>query len=201
VQRDEVRDDPCSIYLSDSILDATSPEEIAVGAPGKLCAFTVLDIRRTTVFGQVQTHAMRLAENSIFIGTAIVCRRQQGCVRFCYVTPGSRTTRRFECQPDLVEAAAGALAQRDGLSASEKDNLLTSERLRVEPVFNSTRYGTPTYCQLANDCASEITRGADDESEIGAFHDLYQPQRADGLRVRLEEYTPAGMDAGIIFAS
>jgi hypothetical protein len=201
VQRDEVRDDPCEIYLSDSILDATSPEQVAVGAPGKLCAFAVLDVRRCTVLGQVQAHAARLVENSILMGHAIVCRRQQGCFRFSYVTPGSRTPRRYECQPDLVEAAASTRARKDGLSASEKDNLLTSERLRVEPVFNSVRYGTPDYCQLADVCASEITRGSEDQSEMGTFHDLYQPQRADGLRVRLSEYTPAGMDAGIIFAS
>ena len=33
---------------------------------------------------------------------------------------------------------------------------------------------------------------------MGAFHDLYQPQREDSLRARLAEYTPAGTDAGII---
>jgi hypothetical protein len=44
-------------------------------------------------------------------------------------------------------------------------------------------------------------RGADDESEMGVFDDLYQPQRADSLRARLDEYTPAGMTAGIVFAS
>jgi hypothetical protein len=73
--------------------------------------------------------------------------------------------------------------------------------LRVEPDFNSTRYGTPTYCQLADACAGEITRGADDESELGAFHDLYQPQRDANLRTRLDEYSPAGMNAGIIHAT
>ena len=55
--------------------------------------------------------------------------------------------------------------------------------------------------QLSGDCAVEITRGADDESEMGAYHDLYQPQRAAGLRTRLDEYSPAGMTAGLIFAS
>ena len=73
--------------------------------------------------------------------------------------------------------------------------------MRVEPQFNSTRYGTPTYCQLADACADEIRRGADDESEMGVFHDLYQPQRATNLRTRLDEYTPAGMEAGLIYAS
>jgi hypothetical protein len=201
VQRDEVKEDPCHIYLSDSILDATSPEQVAVGAPEGLCAYTILDIRRCTVFGEVQTHAIQLAENSIFMGKILACRRQMGCIRFCYITPGSRTPKRFECQPDLVVSAASALAQKDGLSGPAKDALLASERLRVEPDFNSLRYGAPTYCQLADTCATEITRGAEDESEMGAFHDLYQPQRADSLRVRLDEYTPAGMNAGIIFAS
>jgi hypothetical protein len=69
------------------------------------------------------------------------------------------------------------------------------------PDFNSTRYGTPGYCQLASACAPEISAGADDESEMGVFHDLYQPQRAANLTKRIAEYTPAGMDVGIIFAS
>jgi hypothetical protein len=63
------------------------------------------------------------------------------------------------------------------------------------------RYGKPTYCQLAGTCADEIKRGADDESEMGAFHDLFNPQREANLRARLEEYTPASTDAGIIFAT
>jgi hypothetical protein len=54
---------------------------------------------------------------------------------------------------------------------------------------------------LAATCAEEITRGADDESEMGVFHDLHQPQRAANLRARLDEYTPAGMEACIIYAS
>jgi hypothetical protein len=75
------------------------------------------------------------------------------------------------------------------------------EQRRVRPQFNSVHYGTPTYCQLAETCADEIKRGADDEAEMGAFHDLFQPQRAANLRARLDEYTPAGMDAGVIYAS
>jgi hypothetical protein len=201
VNRDEVREDPCRIYISDSILDATNTEAIAVGAPEKLCAFSILDIRRCTVFGQVQTHAIELAENCIFMGVITDCRRQQGCMRFCYVTGGSRTPKRYECQPDLVERAVLALVQQDNLTNAQRTALLQQERTRVEPEFNSTRYGKPTYCQLSDHCAPEITRGADDQSEMGAFHDLYQPQRAANLRARLDEYTPAGMTAGIIYAS
>jgi hypothetical protein len=201
VNRDEAREEPCIIRIQDSIVDATRTEEVAIGAPEKLCAFAVLTIERSTIFGEVQTHAIELAENSIFMGLLRDCRRQQGCMRFCYVTPGSRTPKRFECQPDLVESAALAIAQQDNLPAREKNLLLARERMRVEPEFNSIRYGTATYCQLTDRCAREITRGAEDQSEMGVFHDLYQPQRADSLRARLDEYTPAGMSAGIIFAS
>ena len=117
-------------------------------------------------------------------------------MRFCYVSPGSRTPRRYECQPDMVEQAVQALAK----SSAQKYTLSARERMRVEPQFNNVRYGTPTYCQLSDLCATEITQGAGDDSEMGVFHDLYQPQRIASLRARLDEYTPAGMTAGIIGA-
>ena len=97
--------------------------------------------------------------------------------------------------------AVDALLARGDITPQERDTLKQSEQLRVEPEFNSTRYGTPAYCQLADACAPEITRGAEDESEMGVFHDLFQPQREDALRAGLAEYTPAGMDVGILFAS
>jgi len=204
VNRDEVKEDPGEIRISDSIVDATSPERIALGAPESLCAYAVLTIKRSTVFGKLQTQTIALAENSIFMGSVLACRKQRGCMRFCYVAPGSRTPRRYECQPDLVENAVRAHFGNGNLSAQqahERDLMLERERLRVQPVFNSTRYGTSTYCQLADACACEIKRGADDESEMGVFHDLYQPQRAANLRARLDEYAPAGMSAGIIYVS
>jgi hypothetical protein len=74
-------------------------------------------------------------------------------------------------------------------------------REKVAPLFTSRRFGTPAYAQLAHECARDILRGADDESELGAFHDLFQPQRAANLRVRLDEFIPAGMEAGILFAN
>jgi hypothetical protein len=87
------------------------------------------------------------------------------------------------------------------ITRDERDRALSRERLRVQPQFESTLYGTPTYCQLTKRCPEEIKRGADDESEMGVFHDLYEPQRAANLRARLDEYTPARAEAGIIYAS
>lgn len=187
VYQDEVRTDPVEITISDSILDATSNTREALGAPGLLRAHARLTVIRSTVFGKIFTHSIDLAANSIFGGTVSV-RRQTGCMRFCYVAPGSKTPRRYNCQPDLVEK-----------NVQEAD--LEDERIRVRPQFNSVQYGKPTYCQLSESCAEEITRGADDESEMGVFHDLYQPQRAANLSARLEEYKQASMQAGIIYVT
>jgi hypothetical protein len=139
-----------------------------------------------------------LAENTIFNGTVTVARRGRGCMRFCYVSEDSRTPRRFECQPDLVKQA---VSDNTEIPEGDKPTLMEQEAGRVRPIFNSVRYGTPAYCQLAERCAEEITRGADDESEMGVFHDLFQPQRAANLRARLDEFTPAGMDAGIVYVN
>ena len=112
--------------------------------------------------------------------------------------PGSRTPRRYECQPDLAEAAA--VVGLDPKDAAGRAAAKAAARERVRPRFRGVRYGSPVYARLADGCAEEIRRGADDESEMGVFHDLYEPQRAANLSARLDEYTPAGVDAGLIFA-
>lgn len=197
----EVRLDPIRLCISDSIVDATDPSEEAIGSPGCPVAHAVVTSQRVTIRGQVQVHAITLAEDSLFVGRVMVARRQQGCMRFCSVLPGSRTPRRYRCQPDLVIAAVEK-AHGDGLiSGAERNELLTREQARVRPIFNSVRYGTPTYMQLAESCAEEIKRGAEDESEMGAFHDVFQPQRLANLEARIQEYLPAGMDAAVILSS
>lgn len=199
VSADEGQADPVEVSISDSIVDATSIARVAIGSPSLPLAFARLTILRTTVIGEVHTHAIALAENAVFMSPVRVGRRQLGCMRFCYVVPGSRTPRRYHCQPDLVIAA---LEDRDPpLTPEETPTLKDRETHRVRPRFTTTRYGTPAYGRLADDCAEEIRSGADDESEMGAFHDLWEPQRTANLRARLDEYTPAGMEAGILFAN
>ncbi|WP_392529960.1 hypothetical protein [Nostoc sp. C117] len=198
VNQDEVETDPLPINISDSIIDAISIEGEAIGAVGYSIAHVRLTIARCTVFGQIQVHTIDLAENSIFNGIIFVARRQQGCIRFCYVMPTSRTPRRYNCQPDLVEQM---VKQKTELQPEQIEAEQLIVRYRVQPQFNSIHYGTPTYCQLASTCAEEIKRGADDESEMGAFHNLYQPQKEANLRIHLDEYTPANTEIGIIYAS
>ena len=71
----------------------------------------------------------------------------------------------------------------------------------VIPVFTSLTCGAAGYGQLAPQTAGEIRLGADDGAEMGAFHDLFQPQRLAGLRASLNEYLRFGFEAGIFLAS
>ena len=202
IYADRAGSEPVRIDISDSILDSAgghdcdSPECEAIGAPDELAAHAVLDIRRCTVFGCVFVNSIQRAENSIFTGQLRVARKQTGCLRFCSIVPGSRTPPRYECQPDR----AIAMLNIDPKDPNRK-HLEEIESLRVRPQFMSTRYATADYARLADTCAIEILNGADDESAMGIFHDLYEPQRAALLRLRLEEFTPAGMEAGLIFAT
>jgi len=203
VLRDQSTLDPVLLRISDSIIDATHADHLALSDPETGMAFAKLTILRSTVLGPVQLHSIDLAENSIFDGQLCVQRSQTGCIRFCYVPPGSITPRRYECQPDMVEAAARDALLKSNPSATQLQITAAQagEDLRVQPQFNSKRYGTPAYCQLADYCASEIRTGADDESEMGVFHDLFQPQREANLQARLEEFVPAAMDASIFHAT
>jgi hypothetical protein len=198
VELDEVREDPIQIVLSDSIIDATSVDLPAISNSYGQFAHASLSITRCTVLGQIYAHAINLGENSIFQGQLRVARRQIGCLRFSAIAEHSRTPRRYNCQPDLVEQAA---AQLKNLSDEERADMKQRERDRVLPQFMSMRYGNSAYCQLAYSCAPEIKQGADDESEMGVFHDLYQPQREANLRTRLDDVIPADMEAGILYMS
>jgi hypothetical protein len=199
VDADDV--DPSPVEITDSIIDATRLEAAAISAPDREIAWASLSLRRATVLGEIHAHSVTLAENSIFLSQLRVARRQAGCLRFCYLPPGSRTPRRFHCQPDTVEQALKDQSQNEHLPPEELSALFRAERLRVEPAFLSTHYGHPNYFRLSDGCAAEIKTGAEDRSEMGVFHDLYQPQREANLRARLAEFTPAGIDAGILFAN
>lgn len=202
VTLDEPAGDPIQIDAHDSIIDATSTSLSAISSVEDGYAYANVRLRRCTVIGKVLVHVLALGDNTIFLGLVQVARRQQGCARFCWIEPGSRTPSRYECQPDLVRQAIGAAAGPGGsLAASQVSADQDAETARVRPRFNSLSYGSPVYCQLAQDCAPEITGGADDGSELGAFHDLFQPQRLANLNDRLQDFTPADMNSAVFIVT
>jgi hypothetical protein len=179
------------VEIRDSIVDAIdgSGENVLMaysGLDGKAPGGP-LTVSRCTVIGAVSTGKLALAENSLFLRPVTAERRQEGCVRFCHVPLGSRVPRRYRCQPAIP----------DGASAAEAGRLAAL----LSPRFTSLRYGDPGYCQLTVGTPREIRRGAEDESEMGVFSSLRQPQREDGLRLRLDEYLRVGLEAGIFFVT
>jgi hypothetical protein len=202
-----------SFEMSDCIVDAHEPTAVAFADLDGVAAGAELHVVDTTIVGKVHTRCFELASNVIFLAalaepdtwTAAVRaeQKQKGCVRFSWVPRPARVPRRHRCQPDLAieSAVAEALAANPGLSELQQQALTASVtagvRARVVPAFTDRRYGRPAYGQLSRACPVEIRRGADDESEMGAFHDLYQPQRLTNLNVRLAEYLRVGLEAGV----
>jgi hypothetical protein len=177
-----------TVNMTSSIIDSLARENVAFAAVDGNSPGGALNIENCTVVGKVHTTKLALVSNSILLARLAATdtwltpvnsdRRQEGCVRFSFVPFESITPRRYRCQPATQEDAT-----------------------RVRPEFNSLRYGDAAYCQLSMRCAAEIRTGADDGAEMGAFHDLLQPQRLAHLRLRLDEYSRFGLETGITFAT
>ncbi len=164
------------------------------GAAG--AAHTRLTAVRSTIFGTVHTHQVELIENSIFCDQLCVANAQAGCIRFSYLQSGSHAPALFHCQPSLaIERLPGQAMDDD----SENPVTSESELLRVRPHFMSMTYGHADYARLDDTTASEILQGADDEGEMGVYHNEFFSQRAAHLRTRVEEFIPAGNDIQLFF--
>jgi hypothetical protein len=176
------------LTMTDCIVDAGRPESVAYDGDNAGGAGGTLTVQECTIIGKLHTKLLQLASNCIFFARLddtisetwaapiIAERRQEGCVRFCYVPPNSITPRRFRCVPD-----------KDSPSAL--------------PHFTSLRYGDPAYGQLRRATDLSIRQGAEDESEMGVLHGLFQPQRETNLRIRLDEYLRFGLHAGVFYAT
>ncbi len=61
--------------------------------------------------------------------------------------------------------------------------------------------GCPVYMQLDEKCPAEISGGADDEDEMGAFNLLQQARRLRNLRSVLGDNLRLGLECGLILAT
>jgi hypothetical protein len=202
-----------TVKINNSIIDATDETSVAYAALDGEAAGGVLEVVNSTIVGKVHARRLELASNTIFKAALLPAdswtapvhseQTQSGCVRFSYVPRGSMVPRRYRCQPALAIEQAIKDAEQYGVSLTDAEKQLITVRIQgqIRPVFTDHRYGRPAYAQLALSCPKEITRGADDESEMGAFHDLYQPQRETDLQVRLDEYLRYGLQAGIFYVN
>lgn len=171
-----------TVIFDSSILDATGREHVAydalagtgTGGGGPLT------LTGCTVVGKVHAKELALVSNSIVWAEAgsspsglIADRQQAGCVRFSFIPVNAITPRQFQCVEQSIAGPA--------------------------PIFMSFRYGRPDYLKLIASTPDKIRRGADDDGEMGAFHFLLAPLRERDLEIRLEEFTPVGLNTGLIY--
>ena len=194
------------IYLLDCIVDGIGTSAISATHTTDQ-PVTLAVIERTTIFGQSYFRNIELATEVIFTETVFSEERHKGCVRFSFVPHGSRTPRRYRCQPDFeIEKAirkAKDQAKAEGilLGPMDLDNIRTQIRAWLAPSFTAEEYGLPGYAQLRVTSPVQIRTGAEDGSEMGVFSHLKQPQREANLGIRLQEYLPFGLAPGLIYVT
>lgn len=195
--------DGAEVTADDSVIDACGASEVAfcgraLTAGGLLTVSSAaerktgdglvagghLTLRACSVLGKVHVHQLDASDCLLMAALADggdpwgwpvwAERRQVGCIRFSFVPPGSRTPRRFHC-----------------VGSNPADR----------PSHTSLRYGDAGYMQLRRSTVDAIRTGASDESEIGATHELFAPQRESNLNIRLDEYLRFGLEAGVFYAT
>jgi hypothetical protein len=198
------------VLIRHSVVDANSSTAMAYSDLDGVGAGGTVSVVNTTIIGTMHTELLKLASNSIFLsrtedGTAPIRseRRQTGCVRFSWLPLEARVPRRYRCQPDLEIAeriqAALSGSGTNTISDAERQTIKDAVVASLVPAFTSLRYTDPGYCQLLLSLPEQIRTGADDEAEMGAFHDLFQPQRESNIRARLSEYLRFGLEAGVFY--
>ncbi len=170
-----------SLSISDSILDHAAGYAIS-GPRTAIRPGPITTLQHVTIFGKVHVQQLQSASGVIFTASAIVQDTENGLVSFSCLPADSRTPRCDQCVTTETSAAM-------------------AEAKAIHPIFTSTRHGDPGYAQLSAYGAPEILRGADDGSEMGAFHDLFQAQRQDNLNDIQGEYLPFGLSTGIIYVT
>ncbi len=196
------------LWLLDSIVDGTRNDHTwatAVAATGSDDQpGPPATLERTTVFGSSFFRQVPLASEVIFTDPVQVARSQGGCVRFSFVPEGSRTPRRYRCQPDLrVQDRVREQEETLGRSLEDPERAVVTAEVAawLMPAFTAFYYGMPGYAQLGLRCPAEIRTGAEDGAEMGVFSRLWQPQRETNLRIRLDEYLPFGLRPGLIYVT
>ncbi|SEB38706.1 hypothetical protein [Terriglobus roseus] len=180
--------DSATVMLCEVLLDAGSPCCIAYAGAEPSQQGGDLQVENSTVIGKVRTRTMPLASNTIFRArlarndswpAAVWCgRTQTGCVRFCSLPFASITPRRYQCLPtSLVNEGA------------------------LSPMFVSLRYGHPAYGLLATRTPLAVWHGADDGGQIGVMHGIQESEAVQNMQLRIPEFLPAGMEAGVFLVT
>lgn len=122
-------------------------------------------IQRSTVFGNAVLHQLEASE-AVFTRNVSISNAQEGCFRYSSAPETSRLPHPYE-----------------SFLFSQDSNHW----------FTSRRFGDPGYAQLSDTAPLQLQRGAENGSEMGAFSNLLNPVKSDGLQSKVNEYMPFGL--------
>jgi hypothetical protein len=156
------------LAVADSILDAHFVPPGSPPPPSLPPAVTLphgtLELRNVTVLGGVSVERLDASE-ALVTGRVHAVDTLGGCFRFSAAPTGSRL-------PHAYRAVV----------------------LPADPrVFVTQVFGQPDYARLAAGVGPELTEGAEDGSEIGAWRSLRDPIKLASLARKVEEYLPFGL--------
>jgi hypothetical protein len=143
---------------------------IVVTRPAIRTSIGAVRLERVTVLGDVFVNRLDATE-ALVQGEVQITDNQHSCVRFSAAT--SLNTQHFESH--------------------------TYPTGIPNHFFTSRRFGDPGYAQLSKSAPEDITRGAENRSEIGAFSGLLNPIKRDDLQTKVLEYMPFGLIPQFIF--
>jgi hypothetical protein len=125
----------------------------------------------STILGASRARTIH-ASNTLFDAPLLAARKQEGCLRYCALPPGSEGPRRHRCAPQADRA-----------------------------VFVARAFSRPGFGQLSRATPATILQGAEDGQEIGAGFANRDPARQANLEDAIAEFSPFGMTAGWHFMS
>lgn len=148
------------LTIADTVVDGDGTA--AIDAPGAAAELTGVTTLGTAAVKQLE------ASSCLLTGPVAAVRRQQGCVRYSYVAPGSTTPRRHRCIESPV------------------------------PAFASTVRGDRRYAVLADVAGAALRTAGERGDEVGAFGVVGATHREQNIQIALFEYLRVGIDAGVV---
>src|SRR5262249_54426738 len=127
-------------------------------------------LSRCTVLGTAKVHRLDASECILHDATT-VDDTQHGCVRFSAWLSGSVLPRKYESV--MLAPSAG--------------------------LFSSQDFGRPDFAQLLATAGGEVTAGAEDGSEMGAFAREKSAIKERSLLIKYQEYLPLGLQPAVIY--
>lgn len=164
------------LVIRDSIVDALPFSELLAPTNAIDCVTGRVVLERVTVLGNVDV-ALIEASDSIILGTINALNQQASCLRFSAVSPGGSLPRLFE------------------VFGPGNPGELVPETPIIPAFFSSLRFGDPGYATLSVVAPIEISQGAENGSEMGAFSSLLRPIHLSSIQNKVDEFKPAGVIA------